>query len=87
MIAGVQGHGILLVCQVIHQSAARGLGNDCLGLLHRDGTVEVQAHGNGVAAHHGHTDAGAADTQLRQVHDLPALVLHLHFLAGVALEL
>jgi len=40
-----------------------------------------------VAADNGHPDAGAADLQLRQVHDLPTLVLHLHFLAGVALEL
>ena len=32
-------------------------------------------------------DAGTADTQLGQVHDLPALVLHFHLFAGVALEL
>ena len=35
-------------------------------------------------AHHGHPHAGAADQHLGEVQDLPALVLHLHLLAGVA---
>ena len=39
-----------------------------------------------MAAYHRHADAGAADLQLRQVHDLAALVLHLHLLGGIALE-
>ena len=35
-------------------------------------------------AHNGHADAGAADLQFGQVQDLLTLVLHLHFLLGVA---
>ena len=39
-----------------------------------------------MAADDGHARAGAADLHLGQVEDLAALVLHLHLLAGVALE-
>ena len=84
---GIQGHGVLLILQVIHQLHAGGLGQHLPGFLHGNAAVEAQLDGNGVASHDRHTDAGAGNVQLRQVHDLPALVLHLHFLAGVALEL
>ena len=47
----------------------------------------MAAHGDGVAADNRHTHTGAGDLQLGQVHDLPALILHLHFLAGVAIAL
>ena len=86
LIGGVQRHGVLLVFQVVHQLAAGSLGDDLPCLLHGDRHIKVAADGNGVAAHHRDTDTGAADLQLRQVHDLAAFVLHLHFFAGVALE-
>ena len=37
-----------------------------------------------MGAHHRHAHAGAAHLQIGQVHDLAALVLHLHLLGGVA---
>ena len=87
LVAGVQGHGVALIGQVVHQAAAGGVGDGFPGLGHGDGLIKMQAGGDGVAAHHRHPDAGAAHQQLRQVHNLPALVLQLHFLAGIALVL
>ena len=57
-------------------------GQDLPNLGNGHGLVEMQAHGNGVAADDGHADAGAGDLQLGQVHDLAALVLHLQARAG-----
>ena len=56
------------------------------GALHADLLLGPHHDGHAVAPHHGNADAGAAALQLRQVHDLPALVLHLHLLGGIALK-
>ena len=63
------------------------MGDDFPDLFHGDRHVKVAGDGDGVAADHGNTDAGAGDCQIRQVHQLPAFVLHLHFFAGVAFKL
>ena len=84
---GFQRHGVLLVLQIIHQLDTGGGGEDLPCFRYRNGAVKVEFHGNGVAAHDRNADTGAGNIHFRQVHDLSALKVQLHFLAGVAVQL
>ena len=60
LVAGLQGHGIPLGGEIVHEAAAGGGGDQLTGTLHGDLLPGAYHDGHAVAAYHGDADAGCS---------------------------
>ena len=83
LVCRVERHGVNLCFGSVCELTALCIRNSRAYSFNRELIPREHGNGDGVGAHYGYAHASASNVKLGEVHNLSALVLHLHFFGCV----
>ena len=84
LVRRIKRHWVLKLCWVVYNLDTWSILKNSASLIWTQRLLKLNSDGLRVRTHCWNANASAINAQFRKVHNLATLVLHLHFLRGIA---